>query len=151
MTSISSESSHMRALVPLGGNGADRIAIQMACDLVRKNKGQVYVLHVIEVERALPLDVELPDAVARGEEILQTAEETANKFDYHVEGELLQAREVGPAVVDEATQRTVDVIVIGLPYKSRFGEFSLGETVPYVLRHAPCRVWVCRETQVDGQ
>ena len=134
-----------KVLVPVGGTTADQTAIQMACELVRKSKGQVFILHVIEVERALPLDVELPEALERGEHILEEAEETARAMQSQVETEIFQAREVGPAVVDEATQREVDLIVIGLPYKSRYGEFSLGETVPYVLKNALCQVWVCRE------
>jgi nucleotide-binding universal stress UspA family protein len=47
--------------------------------------------------------------------------------------------------VDEAIERGVDLIVIGLSYKKKFGEFSLGSTVPYVLRNAPSWVIICRE------
>ncbi|GAI70253.1 unnamed protein product, partial [marine sediment metagenome] len=57
-----------------------------------------------------------------------------------IETELLQAREVAPAIVDEAIEREVDLILIGVTYKRRFGEFSLGDVVPYVLKNAPCRV-----------
>ena len=38
-----------------------------------------------------------------------------------------------------------DLIVMGLPYKRRFGEFNLGKTVPYVLKNANCRVMLFRE------
>lgn len=41
--------------------------------------------------------------------------------------------------------RAVDIIM-GIPYKKRFGEFDLGRTTPYLLKHAPCHVWICRET-----
>jgi nucleotide-binding universal stress UspA family protein len=51
-------------------------------------------------------------------------------------------------VVDEARERSADLIVIGLTYKKRFGEFDLGKTTPYVLKNAHCRVWVCRAEQV---
>jgi nucleotide-binding universal stress UspA family protein len=39
----------------------------------------------------------------------------------------------------------VDLILLGVTYKRRFGEFDLGRTAPFVLKHAPCRVWVCRQ------
>jgi nucleotide-binding universal stress UspA family protein len=58
---------------------------------------------------------------------------------------VLQAREVGPAIVDEAVERDVNLILIGMDYKKRFGEFSLGRVVPYVLKEAPCRVLLYRE------
>jgi nucleotide-binding universal stress UspA family protein len=39
----------------------------------------------------------------------------------------------------------VDLIAIGAGYEKKFGEFNLGETIPYVLKNAPCRVLICRE------
>ena len=49
------------------------------------------------------------------------------------------------AIVGEADDWHADVIVMGLPYKRRFGEFNLGKTVPYVLKNANCRVMLFRE------
>ena len=38
------------------------------------------------------------------------------------------------------------VLVVGLPYRKRFGgEFAIGRTIPYILQNAPCAVWVVRE------
>ena len=56
------------------------------------------------------------------------------------ETEALQAREAGPAIIDEAVEREVDLILMGVKYKRRFGQFSLGNVVPYVLKNAPCPV-----------
>jgi len=33
---------------------------------------------------------------------------------------------------------------MGIGYKRKFGEFDLGHTAPYVLKNAPCRVWLAR-------
>ena len=64
---------------------------------------------------------------------------------------MLQAREVGPAIVDEAIERGADMVIIGINYKTKFGGFSLGSTVPYVLKNAPCWVLICREpVTVEG-
>ena len=60
--------------------------------------------------------------------------------------QLLQARDVGAAIVDEAVSLEADAIVLGLPYKVRFGgDFAMGHTIPYVFRNAPCAVFVVRE------
>jgi len=42
-------------------------------------------------------------------------------------------------------EQGIDLIIIGMPYKKRFGEFELGTIVPYVLKNAPCRVLIWRE------
>jgi nucleotide-binding universal stress UspA family protein len=63
-----------------------------------------------------------------------------------LESQLLQARDVGAALVDEAVAIDADAIVMGLPYHVRFGgDFALGQTIPYVFKNAPCRVLVVRE------
>jgi hypothetical protein len=62
-----------------------------------------------------------------------------------VETELLQARDVGPAIVDEGVERGCDIIVLGLPYKRRFGEYSIGHTIGHVLKNSPSWVWIVRE------
>jgi len=77
--------------------------------------------------------------------LLRHAEEAASTADYKITGELLQAREAGPAIVDEARDRGVDAIVLGIGYKRLVGDFQVGRTADYVLKHAPCQVWVVRQ------
>jgi len=131
-------------LVPIDGSDASMHALALACTIAKRNKGKVYAVHVIEVRRSLPLDAELQPEAARGEEILSRAEKVADEMDFEVEGEILQAREAGHAVVDEAIERGVGAIILGVAYTRPFGQFQLGRLTQYVLKHAPCHVWVCR-------
>lgn len=137
-------------LVPVSGEKVDEEVIRLACTIAKRRKGKVYVVHVIEVERALPLDVESEPEIQKGEKVLAHAERIADTLDCQVETDLLQAREVGPALVDEAAARGIDLIIMGINYKKRFGEFDLGSTVPYVLKNAPCRVLLWREPIEQG-
>jgi len=83
--------------------------------------------------------------IAKAEKVLTCAEDIASERDYEVETDLIQAREAGPAIVDEAMERDVDLILMGVTYKKRFGAFNLGRVIPHVLEEAPCRVLLCRE------
>lgn len=134
-----------RILVPINGDRADEEAVRLACSLARRNKAKIYAVYVIEVERILPLDAEIQPEMRKAEEVLDKAEQMAEEEEYQMESEILQAREAGHAIVKEAVEKTVDLIVMGFTYKRRFGEFSLGTTMPYVMRNASCRVIVCRE------
>ena len=134
-----------RILVPIKGNPTDDEIVSLACLIAQPTRATVYAIHVIEVNRTLPLDAELHEEAERGEEFLSRAETVAEKAGQLIETDLLQARDVGPAIVDEAIERGIDLIMIGITYKKRFGEFDLGKTAPYVLKNAPCRVWVCRQ------
>ncbi|MSQ14673.1 MAG: universal stress protein [Dehalococcoidia bacterium] len=140
-----------KVLVAVSGGRTDDEAITLGSKLARESKAKVYAIYVIEVKRALPLDADLPMESKKGEEVLNYAEGVAQKQDCKLETELLQARQAGPAIVDEARERGVDLIILGLDYKTHFGEFTLGKTAPYVLRNASCRVLVCREpSEVQG-
>ena len=112
--------------------------------------GRLYGVHIIEVNRSLPLGAVMDDVVERGEQILDEVEKLASSMQLVVETELVQARDTGPALVDEAVEWGADLIVMGLPYKKRFGEFNLGKTVPYVLKNATCRVMLFREPRERG-
>jgi len=133
-----------RILVPVSGAESDSEAVQLGCRLARESKGKIYVIHVIKVRRSLPLDAEMEPDTRTAERILQGAEETAHDQDYRIDTDLLQTREAGPAIVTEAAERQVDLIIMGMTYRTRFGRFELGETIPYVLKNAPCRVVILR-------
>ena len=119
-------------------------AVALACDIAKRNKGKVYVVHVIEVKRNLPLTAEVEPEETAGDDILARAERVSHDQGYTVEGEILHAREASPAIVDEAIERGVDLIILGTGYQQPFGEFELGSVVQYVLKSAPCEVWLCR-------
>jgi nucleotide-binding universal stress UspA family protein len=133
-----------RILVPVNGNRTDDEAVALACEVGKRGKAAIYAIYVIEVKRTLPLDVDLPPEAAKGDTVLAQAERVAEEFGIDLETEILQARDVGTAIVDEALERDVDLIVMGIDYKRKFGEFDLGHTAPYVLKNAPCRVWLAR-------
>jgi len=129
-----------RILVPVRGSEADAEAIRLACELAKKSKGKLYAVYVITLKRTLPLDAEVEYEIKQGEEILDNIETVAEEQDFEVETDLLQAREAGPTIIDEAVERKIDLILMGVEYHTRFGQFSLGSTVSYVLKNAPCRV-----------
>ncbi len=129
-----------KILVPVIGTKADEEAIELACRLAKKNKGKIWAVYVITVKRVLPLDAEIQSEIRKAEVILDHIESIAEEQDYEVETDVLQAREAAPAIVDEAVEQAVDLILMGVTYERRFGQFTLGNVVPYVLKNAPCRV-----------
>ena len=134
-----------RILVPVGGNAVDAETLRLAARVAQRSAGRIYAVHIIVVNRALPLGAVMEATVERGEQILDEAEKLASESGAEIETELVQARDTGPAIVGEADEWGAELILMGLPYKRRFGEFDLGRTVPYVLKNAPCRVILFRE------
>jgi nucleotide-binding universal stress UspA family protein len=129
-----------KILVPVTGTTADNEVIKLACQLAKKSKAKIWVVYVLTVKRTLPLDAQITPDIKRAEEVLDHIATVAEDEGYEVETDLLQAREAGPTIVDEVVEREADLILMGVVYKRIFGQFSLGNVVPYVLQNAPCQV-----------
>ena len=104
---------YKKILVPVSGSPADEAAMRLACRLARKDKGKIWAVTVVAVKRALPLDAEIDSEIQHSEGVLDKIEAIAEDEDYEVETDILQARDAGPAIVDEALEG-------GRPYPDGF-------------------------------
>jgi nucleotide-binding universal stress UspA family protein len=135
-----------RAILALAGGACDDRIVRLAADLGRPGHAELVGVHVVEIGWSMPLDADVAARSEEAQQILDHAELEAEQLKSRLEPVLLQAREVGAALVDEASERDADLLVLGLPYrKRRGGDFAIGRTIPYVLKHAPCETWVVRE------
>ncbi len=145
-------SSFRRAVLAVNGGPGDRRIVRLACDLARPVRADIVAVHVVEIDWTLPLDADVAGRSEEAQRVLDTAEAEAESARYKVEPVLLQARDVGAAIVDEASEREADVLIMSLPYRKRFGgDFAIGTVIPYVLKNAPCQVWVIREPIPEEQ
>ncbi len=144
-----SEKGHLvgTILVPLNGVSleTDEDVVRQAALVAKRNRALLYIIHVVVVKQELPLESELPAEVAQAEKVLAQAEKIAHEYGVEVETGILQARSAGVAIVEEATERQADLLLMAVTYRSRLGEFNMGQTVPYILKNAPCRVWMFRD------
>lgn len=129
-----------KILVPVTGSTVDDEVVKLACQLAKKNKAKIWAIYVLTVKRSLPLDAEIEPDVKKAEDVLDHSAIVAEDEGYEIETDLLQSREAGPTIADEAVEREADLILMGVVYKRRFGQFNLGSVVPYVLQNAPCQV-----------
>lgn len=140
-----------RAVLAVNGGPTDRQIVRLACDLAKPWKAEIVVVHVVEIDWTLPLDADVAGRSEEAQRVLDVAEAVAEDSKYRVQVVLLQARDVGAALVDEASERNADLLVLGLPYRTRFGgDFEIGRTIPYVLKNAQCSVWVVRQAMLEG-
>jgi nucleotide-binding universal stress UspA family protein len=141
-----------RAVVALSGGRTDRQIVTLAADIARAGRAEIVGVHVVEIDWTLPLDADVAGHDESAQRVLDIAETTAEAAHYQMETVLLQARDVGAAIVDEATEREADVVICGLPFRRRFGgDFAVGPTIPYILKNSPCAVWIIREAMPEEQ
>lgn len=139
--------------MPIHGNEGDFRALELAGLLADRKNVDVTLVYVVEVKQSLPLDADIPQAVVAGEAALDQAEQYARHRAEHrlqqITPELLQARSAGAAIVDEAIERDIDVIVMASRNRQHFGRVTVGDTVPFILKNAPCEVILARAGTVE--
>ena len=136
-------------LVALSDSNASMNALRQAAAFARQRRAKLCVVHVIEVARALPLNAEMEPEARRGEQMLRRAEEIARAESVTINGDLLQAREAGQAIIDEVHERGAAIVVLGLRHREGIGP-AIGRTAEAVLRGANCEVWLIREAVGDA-
>ncbi|HEY5521301.1 MAG TPA: universal stress protein [Candidatus Limnocylindrales bacterium] len=135
-----------KAALALNGGPTDELVVTLGCQLAKLTSAELVAIHVIEVDWSHELSDELTVENEAASAVLDLAEGIAERYKIKLTGDLLQAREVAAALVDEAIEIGADVIILGLPYRKRFGgDFAIGGTIPYVFQNAPCEVIVARE------
>lgn len=146
---------YRRIVVPVLGSEQDTRAIDLAVSIAGRYGGcELTLVYVAEVPQHLPLDADLPEEVTNGEAVLERTAEYAQAGPdtrwQRITTELLQARSASAAIVDEAIERGADAVVLAAENHREHGVITQGETVPYVLKNAPCDVVLVRSLAEDG-
>lgn len=140
-----------RILVPvLHKNEVTDRTMALAVQMAQHRNGNVEALAVLEVSLMLPLDARVEDDECCALELLDRAESVAvhTRSASKVIKRLLKARSAGAAIVREAEEKIVDLIIIAnVPVRVRGSMQQIDPTVEYVMKNAPCEVMVLSQLQ----
>ncbi len=147
-------------LVPIFGTPLDDDIVQTAGRLAGETRddleqegAMIEAVWVFEMPLSLPLDAPLPEAqIKRARQALARAKEVGEEYEgVQVATAMVRARRAGQAIVNEASRRGVEAIVLAAdePSRVRGGallggvgplENATGTITKYVISKAPCRV-----------
>jgi basic amino acid/polyamine antiporter, APA family len=136
------EAQYSSILVPLklGPIGEEMVAT--AVKLAQESGASVWALHVIRVPMDRPIDDEIVDEEENATAALAEAQMLGADHSVEVKGRTVRARSIGEAIVSQANELGVDLIVVGSAPKWRRQSRFFSPTVEYVLKKAPCEVLV---------
>jgi len=129
-------------LVPVTGTRLTDEMLVLACQLATEKGSSIDALYVMEVPMDRPLTAATDEQRERAERVLKAAAAIAEEFGVGVRTHTVPSRQAGRAIVDMAAERKSEVVILGAVRKRRIAERVFGDTVEYVLRHAPTEVIV---------
>jgi APA family basic amino acid/polyamine antiporter len=137
------EIEYQSIVVPVVRSAETEEALVAAARLAAERGSAIAIVTVLEVPLSLPLDADLPEAEAEADDLLDEARAIVDGYGVRSVLRLVRARRAGPAIVEEATRRQAELIVVGAPRKRirRRGPL-FGKTVDYILKTSPVRVLV---------
>ena len=127
-------------LVPIVSGQESHESIDLAARLAAERGATIVALRVIVVPLDVPIDRDLRADEEKADALLDDARLAASAYGVRTIDRLSRARNAGKAIVEEATRRQSEIIVLGAPRGKHRDLF--GKTVDYVLKNAPCRVMV---------
>ena len=125
-------------LILSSGEDDDLETIIFGARLASRTKSKLVIIYVIEVDLVLPVTADLDSEVQRAEDLLRRLKTDADYNNNLIDTQLLQGREKGTALVDEALAQDAEAIVVSVNYDRRLGGFNISDDTRYILEHANC-------------
>lgn len=136
--------------VVVGGEQLDTNLVYLGCQLAKGARRRVHLVHIIQVPRTLPLNAVMEQKSDQADKLLNLAMQIAEKVGCEAVAEIVQARDAGPAIVDEARDHDCSLILIGLVRHGKQVSDDTSKAVQYVLTNSPCRVWLVQDPCPQG-
>ncbi len=129
-------------LMPFTGKAEEQETLLLVCHLAKALRARLSVVYVLEVPLTLPLDTPDVPGLNEAEQVLERAELIGRKAGMPVSTDIVQVRDAGVGIVEEAETIHADLIVMSGHRNVRHPDNPIGDTIRYVLKHAPCPVWI---------
>ena len=107
----------------------------------------IKVLSVAPASLPFQTETQLPDEIEEVTRMWKVSDRLAVRIGEHVNhssNEVVQAGHSGDAIVRAAEADGSDLVLVGENGHGLLGQLIMGNTTKYVLRHAPCSVWISR-------
>ncbi|QEG01247.1 Universal stress protein [Stieleria maiorica] len=144
-------------LVGYDSSNASREAVEEIASLDWDPETEVELLSVAPIYDYLLGNGLSTAAIANEEEIFKEMKQGGDEMKHRIEAVLpktqsviMHDQRVGDAIADLAEKSGSDLVVVGDSGHSLLDDFLLGSTTKYVLRHAPCSVWISRHHRTSS-
>src|SRR5262249_23112410 len=110
-----------RIIVPVQGTALSDRMVALGSQMAKARQATIEGFYVIEGPWTRPLTAQLPAAETVAREELERATHIAERYGVQLETSVMNAREAGRAIVEEATATGADIILMGDVPQARGG------------------------------
>lgn len=100
----------------------------------------LFLVHVIELPDITPLTADVPHLEMEAEKIMKAAKRVARNSRMNVNAQIVRAHSAGEALLEEAKENRIDLLVLGSHRRRTLGEVFFGTTHDFLARRAKCEV-----------
>lgn len=140
----------LRVAIGYEETGPAQAALEEFIETPWGSRAEVDVVSVLSFVDGFLLDVDRDTAKSLANEESQSALDQLKQAGIEATAHLVEDDHVGEGLLVFAIERDCDLIVMGETPRNFLGRILLGSTSRYVLRHAPCSVWITRNRVVRG-
>jgi nucleotide-binding universal stress UspA family protein len=132
---------------------AAEAALQQFTETKWGRQSDVHVISVVSYVSAFlnEMIVEVDEIKAEAMKAVKAAAEKLQVAAPNVHAHLIESDHVGEGLIEFAEENKCDLMVVGETPHSALGRVILGSVSRFVLRHAPCSVWITREKRDEGE
>ena len=146
-----SDSSFRKITVAYDGSNAADEAIAEMSQLQWHSDGEIDVLTVMQEPDYLLAGGISTTAIVNEEQVFEAMQSNCDKATSRIaeilpnaQSKTVKGHHIGDTIVRTAAENGSDLIIVGDAGHNLVDELIVGSTTKYVLRHAPCSVWISR-------
>jgi nucleotide-binding universal stress UspA family protein len=142
----------LRIVVGYEQSGPAQAALEEFAEISWGRQTDVHLVTVVSYMTGLLNEV-VPDPeplLDAAREVVERAAKQLRSSAPNTVGDVVASEHAGEGLVRYAEEHQSDLLVVGETQRSPLGRFLLGSFSRYVLRHAPCSVWISRNRTIRG-
>jgi len=139
---------HRPIRIALGHEDSDaaRAAMQEFAETQWGNQSDVHIVSVVSYVSAFlnEMIVEVDEIKEAATQSVTAAADQLRSAAPSVQAHLIESDHIGEGLIEFVEENQCDLVVVGETPHSALGRVILGSVSRFVLRHAPCSVWITR-------
>lgn len=151
-TGLREDKRPIRIAIGFEDSAPSQASLQEFCATPLGGQSQVHLVSVVSYVSAFlnEIVVEADETKAAALAALEQAAERVAQCAPSIQSSLVESDHIGEGLIEFIEEHGIDLVAVGESSHSALGRALLGSVSRFVLRHAPCSVWIARNQSANN-